>query len=129
MVRSSRSERSPGRASGRGLAATVGTNGQRVFDSADANFFHRHALEFVRGVADGVTVDARQRAAAQLLRSLSRDIDKEEATGDRGSALPLFGRTRIRLAWVVRHVARVAETRAARQRRGAADRFRRRIDD
>jgi len=101
-------------ASGRRLAATVGPNRQRVVDSADANFFHRDAFEFVRGMSDGVTVNAGQRAAAQLLRPLGRDIDEKEATGDWDSALPLFGRTRIRLACVVRHAARVAETSAAR---------------
>ena len=100
--------------SGRRLAATVGANRQRVVDSADANFFHRHALELVRGMSDSVAVDARERAAAQLLRPLGRDIDEEEATGDRDSALPFFGRTRIRLICVVRHAARVAETSAAR---------------
>ena len=83
-------------------------------NGADANFFHRYALEFVRGMSDGVAVDARERAAAQLLRPLGRDIDEEEATGDRDSALPFFGRTRIRLIGVVRHAARVAETSAAR---------------
>jgi len=80
-------------------------------NEAGAHFLHRHALEFMRRVRGHRPIEPGQRATAQLLGPLCRDVDKKKAAGYRYSALGFDRRSAFILEIVVNHgLWRVLET-------------------
>ena len=58
---------------------------ERIIDEPGSNFLHGDTFELVR---PGRGVDARERTAAQLLRTLRGDVDEKKAAGDRRRRRP-----------------------------------------
>ena len=84
---------------------------ERVVNEARAHFLHRHALEFMRRVRRHCPIEPGQRATAQLLGPLGRDVDEKKAAGYRYSALGFDRRSAFILEIVMNHgLWRVLET-------------------